>query len=128
MIYLDSSVLLAELFAEDRAPEPGFWQLPTVSSRLLEYEAWVNVNLRNLASTHGKRLLELMDGVEFVELHPLSLARALEPFPRPVRTLDALHLATAHFIREQGSSIEFATYDRVQAEAARALKFTVLEP
>jgi hypothetical protein len=39
----------------------------------------------------------------------------------PLRTLDALHLAAA----EQASATAFATADRIQAEAAEALGFTV---
>ena len=56
-----------------------------------------------------------------MELTPLVLARALEPFPIPVRTLDALHLATMAFLREQGQRIELASYDARLLTAARAL-------
>ncbi|CAG0933279.1 MAG: tRNA(fMet)-specific endonuclease VapC [Rhodocyclaceae bacterium] len=41
----------------------------------------------------------------------------------PLRTLDALHLAVA----EQIPATAFATADRTQAEAARALGFTVFD-
>lgn len=50
------------------------------------------------------------------------LARALEPFPVPVRTLDALHLASLAFLRSQGVSIELASYDERMLEAARKMK------
>jgi hypothetical protein len=46
------------------------------------------------------------------------LARALEPFPKPVRTLDALHLASVEFLREREPEIRLATYDTRQATAA----------
>ncbi len=39
-----------------------------------------------------------MARVALVELHAPVLARALEPFPVAVRTLDACHLATAEFL------------------------------
>jgi len=53
------------------------------------------------------------------------LARALEPFPKPVRTLDALHLASMDFIQKQGQSITLASYDDQQISAARALRFSI---
>jgi hypothetical protein len=40
MIYLDSSVALAHLLAEDRFPPDLLWDQQLVSSRLLECEVW----------------------------------------------------------------------------------------
>jgi len=54
-------------------------------------------------------------------LTPPVLARALQPFPVPVRTLDRLHLATIEFIRAQGETVELASYDNRLLAAARAL-------
>jgi len=48
--------------------------------------------------------------------------RALEPFPVPVRTLDALHLASIEFLREQAQTVELATYDRRLITAAKSLR------
>jgi hypothetical protein len=42
---------------------------------------------------------------------PNILARALEPFATPVRTLDALHLASIEFLRKRNQSVELASYD-----------------
>jgi hypothetical protein len=47
---------------------------------------------------------------------------ALEPFPAPVRTLGALHLASIEFLRAQGQKLELATYDERLAAAARKMK------
>lgn len=49
------------------------------------------------------------------------LTRALESFPRPVRTLDAPHLASTEFLRERQPAIRLATYDARQAAAAKAM-------
>ena len=38
LVYLDTSVALAHLLAEDRRPPAGLWQEELVTSRLLEYE------------------------------------------------------------------------------------------
>jgi hypothetical protein len=65
---------------------------------------------------------ELLDGVAYVELTPLVLARAVDPFPVPVRTLDALHLATMAFLQGHGQAIELASYDARLVAAARALE------
>ena len=93
MIYVDTSVALAELLAEDRRPAESFWNQTLVSSRLLEYEVWIRVHARKLARSHGEAARALVGRVALLELVSPVLTRALEPFPRPVRTLDALHLA-----------------------------------
>ncbi len=128
MTYLDTSVVLAELFAEDRRPPADFWKGQLVSSRLLEYETWTRIHGRGAAATHGEAAREILGAVAFVELAPTVLARALEPFPGPVRTLDAMHLATATFLAERRQRMEIATYDQRMARAARALGLGVLEP
>jgi hypothetical protein len=45
MIYLDSSVALAYLLAEDRYPTNALWDQPIVSSRLLECEVWNRIGV-----------------------------------------------------------------------------------
>ena len=120
MIYLHTSVALAELLAEDRRPPDALWREPLVSSRLLEYELWTRVHARGAARTHGDSAREILARVSLVELASTVLARALEPFPAPVRTLDALHLATAHFLVASRQRLALATYDeRMRACAER---------
>jgi predicted nucleic acid-binding protein len=121
MTYLDTSVALAELFAEDRQPPDALWRAPLVSSRLLEYELWTRVNARGAARTHGEAVRDLLSRVSLVELAPTVLARALEPFPSPVRTLDALHLATAHFLASSRQDLSLATYDERMSACARKM-------
>lgn len=121
MIYLDTSVALAHLLAEDRRPPPTLWDEILVSSRLLEYELWTRVHARQLAASHGDSVRALLGRVAFLELTPLVLSRALDPFPEPVRTLDALHLSSIEFLRARGQRVELATYDERMLSAARAL-------
>ena len=64
-----------------------------------------------------------MRRVSLMEMSAKILSRVLEPFPVPVRTLDALHLATMDFLRAHGQTIEVATYDTRLAAAAVALGF-----
>lgn len=121
MIYLDTSVALAQLFAEDRRPSPALWDELLVSSRLLEYELWTRVHARRLADSHGDAVRALLGRIGFLELVPQVLSRALEPFPAAVRTLDALHLASIEFLRDRGQQVELASYDERLLNAARSL-------
>ncbi len=121
MIYLDTSVALAQLLAEDTVPPAGLWEDSLVSSRLLEYEIWTRIHARRLSSSHGEAARTLLSRIALLELAPPVLARALDPFPVPVRTLDALHLASIEFLRGRGQSVELASYDTRLAEAATRL-------
>jgi predicted nucleic acid-binding protein len=128
MIYVDTSVLLARLFAEGRSPPDDFWKQPLVASRLVDYEVWTRVNARGLEGTHGDAARALLGRLAMVELTPPVLARAREPFPVPVRTLDALHLASLHFLKERDPGIRLATYDHRLAVAAGKLGLPVERP
>lgn len=120
MIYIDTSVALAQLLSEDRRPPGSVWEATAVSSRLLEYEMWTRVHARRLAGSHGEALRSLLGRIALLELVRPVLARALEPFPAPVRTLDALHLASVEFLRAQGQTVVLASYDeRLNAAAQR---------
>jgi len=123
VIYLDASIVLAQLLAEDRVPPPGLWNEPLVSSRLTECEVWNRVNSRRLASSHGENGRLLLGRLALLELARPVLTRSLEPFPVPMRTLDALHLASATFLREQGQQVRIASYDTRLNAAASALGF-----
>jgi hypothetical protein len=121
MIYLDSSVALAQLLTEERRPPDALWNEPLVSSRLLEYELWTRLHGRGLSRSHAAAAETLLGGLVILEVTPLVLARALEPFPAPVRTLDALHLASIEFLRSQGQRVALASYDERQLAIARRL-------
>lgn len=121
MIYLDTSVALAHLLAEDRAPPADLWREPLVASRLLEYELWVRLQALELMATHGESARSVLEHVAMLELITPVLERAAAPFPAPVRTLDALHLASADFLRQQGAAVRVASYDRRLLAAAQAM-------
>lgn len=128
-MYVDSSVVLAQLLVEDRRPDPSFWrQESIISSRLLEYETWTKINSHRLAHSHGGDVRRLFAGISMLELTPPILARALDPFPAPIRTLDALHLATIEFLRGIGQRPTLATYDRRLSGAAASLAIATVEP
>jgi len=126
LTYLDTSVALAQLLSEDRVPPASLWREPLVSSRLLEYELWTRLHARGLGKSHADAARDLLSRLAFVEMVPPVLGRAVEPFPVPVRTLDALHLATADFLRTRRQEVQLASYDDRQCTAAVRMGFTLL--
>jgi predicted nucleic acid-binding protein len=61
-----------------------------------------------------------------LDITPAILARVRRPFPiEPVRTLDAIHLATIESIEEAPSTVAVVTRDRRIAENARAMGYFV---
>lgn len=127
MIYLDTSVALAHLLAEDRSPPDKLWQEHLISSRLLEYEVWTRIHALKLTRSHADEVRSILGRVAIVELSQPVLTRALEPFPKPVRTLDALHLASMEFLRQQGQTVTLASYDERMTNAARALRLPIYQ-
>jgi predicted nucleic acid-binding protein len=126
--YLDASAAVKLL-----RPEPETSALRAVlaaiaghvSSELLEIE------LRCVARREGGgELIERADRIcAAVDLLPYTSAvraRAGEAFAPPQRALDALHLATALDLRLE--ALVLVTYDRRQAEAARATGLEVVVP
>lgn len=123
MIYIDTSVVLSLVFAEKRQPPTNFWSQAFISSRLLEYEVFNRVHAQSTLEVDAVAARHLVDGIQLIDLSPEALARALDPFPVQVRTLDGLHLATMAFLRSRAQTVSLATYDKRFADAAVALGF-----
>lgn len=128
MIYLDSSVVLARILEENRRPSDAFWDAQMVSSRLLEYEVWRRVHARGIATSQGEFVHGILNRVAFVELTPAALERARDPFPAGIRTLDALHLASADYLRTLHRPLRLASYDKRMLAAAKSLDIPAFEP
>jgi predicted nucleic acid-binding protein len=123
--YLDTSVVLAHLLGEDQQPSSSFWSHAAMSSVLLEYEIIVRLNARNASQKELSTARRLLKDVELVPLDAPALARALQPFPVPLRTLDAIHLSTVFFLQGRGLKLQLATYDKRLARAAKAVGVTL---
>jgi hypothetical protein len=119
--YIDCSVALASVLTELRQPPEDFWTKRLFSSRLLEYEVWNRIFARGMGDTHRGEIEVMLRKIDLVELTQDSLRRTLRPYPVLVRTLDGLHLATMAYLREQGETVELASYDNRLLAAAEAL-------
>jgi predicted nucleic acid-binding protein len=84
--------------------------------------------LRTEGSLDPRALAGLREGVytvlasvDIVEVTRSVLARAAQPSPTPLGTLDAIHLASALIWRERtGKNLTLATHDAALALGARA--------
>ena len=80
--------------------------------------------MRKPPSAAGIRLLR---AVSLADLSAPILRRAADPFPTPLGTLDAIHLATALAWRDaRHPALLVATHDAQLALAARACGFEVV--
>ena len=95
------------------------------ASRLLEVEAWTALHARGKAGL-GDLLVLLLSRLSVLEMKEPVLDRAIRLFPVPVRALDAIHLASADFLRRMGEDITIATFDTRMAAAARGMEFEVV--
>jgi predicted nucleic acid-binding protein len=121
VIYLDTSVVIATLFNEPRQPPDALWASEATSSRLLEYELIVRLNALGRPEKALRLAKDFIADVKLVDLDTPALARALQPFPVPLRTLDAIHLSTVLFLQGRGLKLQLATYDKRLGRAAEAL-------
>lgn len=133
--YLDTSALLRLVLREPGALEDLRSSEALVSSELLAVESLRTIDRLRLQGAlsveeaAGRReiLGEWLEAVDLVLLQRPILARASEPFPTPLGTLDALHLATALVWRERShEALVLATHDRNLALAARSFGFATV--
>jgi predicted nucleic acid-binding protein len=126
-VYLDTSVLGRALFAEPEQPaieEALEAATGRTSSRLLRIE------LRRLGIRHD--LLggvdRLLAGVSLIPIDEEILIAAETLQTTTVATLDAIHLATAIGLRDEGVLDTLMTYDKQLAAGARQHGIEVLSP
>ena len=133
--YLDSSVLLRVLLGQpDRLAE---WEDVErgVGSALVEVECLRALDRLRLradlpaeeVAARREAVYRLTAEMEIVEPTWPVLRRAGQPFPTPLGTLDAVHLATALLWRDtRAEELTLATHDRALALAARASGLAVI--
>ena len=128
MIYLDTSAALKLVMPEAETPGLERWiaeraGIPRVSSRLLRIEM-----LRSVARTAPQRLSRanvVLSSVALVSMD--DVAPTAEVIGDPMlRSLDAIHLATAHELRTELTA--FVCYDKRLRDSANALGLPVEAP
>lgn len=126
-VYLDASAAVKLVVTEpETAPLERFLvdQVTRVSNRVLAVEVIRTVRRRSPESLDQARsMLEVM---EFVELDGEVAGRAGALEPAGLRSLDAIHLASALMLAPELDA--FITYDARQADAARAAGLHVESP
>lgn len=126
MWYLDTSAFLKLIVAEDESPALRTWMTgsgPCWSSLLLRTEALLAVNRLGLEE---RIAAEALDTVSLIVPGPGTFLSAGRLQPSSLRSLDALHLATA---LELGQDLQgIVTYDARMIDGARAASIPVVEP
>lgn len=126
--YLDTSAFLKLVVDEEHSDElRAFVALPDYapfSSDLLRTEGLRAARRHSPAALLRAR--SIMDAVTLVSITPTMCERAAELDPSILRTLDAIHLATALALADQLESV--ITYDARLAEACSLHGVPVIAP
>ena len=127
--YVDSSVLLRVLLGQRNALREWRDIDKGIGSALIEVECLRTLDRLRFAedlgdddiATRREAVFRLIEAIEVIDLTHAVLARAAQPLPTALGTLDAIHLATALMWKEQsGEDLVMATHDTSLAMAARA--------
>jgi predicted nucleic acid-binding protein len=127
--YVDTSVLLRVVLGQSGRLDAWSSIQTAVSSALVEVESLRTLDRLRLAdevsseqlAERREAVFRLVEEMEVVEPTRPVLRRAAQPFPTPLGTLDAVHLATALLWQEiRGREIVMATHDGALATACRA--------
>ena len=135
MKYVDASALLRVVFTEPGPVVPLSPSDRVVSSQLVVVESFRAIDRARLTgaiddrTTAGKRK-ELTDLLAMLDLYPVDqrvIDRARGSFAVPLRSLDAIHVATAEVLAAEadGETVEFWTHDERQAVAALSRGFHI---
>ncbi len=129
MLYLDASAIVKLV-----APEPETTSLvktlrsdpEAVSSALARVEVMRTVRRVGGAPGRLSRAEDVLDRIALVPIDEGILHRAASLGPTDLRTLDAIHLATALLLESDIGGV--VTYDERLAEAAATVGLAVLAP
>jgi predicted nucleic acid-binding protein len=125
--YVDSSAIVKLVMAE---PESGALRrylrhrLPLVSSALARAE--VVRAIRPKGEARVQRAEEILAGIDLIRINDRILRAAASLLPPELRTLDAIHLATALDLRDELARL--VTYDDRLSAAAEAAGCSVAAP
>ncbi len=124
--YLDTSAIVKLVLEEPETPAMAQWFVEAtyaVTSQVGVVETRRAAGRRPHDAEHRERVLRDLEVLEFT---PAVAAAAAAVQPSSIRTLDAIHLASALAIAPDLDA--FITYDDRLAEAARSLGLPVVRP
>jgi predicted nucleic acid-binding protein len=127
LVYLDASAILKLV-----TDEPGSADLRAfLADRPARATSVVGVietrrNARKVRGDQHDHVTFILGAFEVIELSPELIDAAVRVRPRTLRTLDAIHIASAVELGRDLAS--FVTYDRRQADAAREAGLPVASP
>jgi predicted nucleic acid-binding protein len=126
--YLDASAIVKLVVAE---PETAALEQDVINRPGLVSSRLGAVEVRRAARRSGQRRIlqraeDVFESIVFVEVTPTILDRAGALAPEDLRTLDAIHLATAEALNI--SPLDVISYDGRLAEAAKAHGLSVCQP
>jgi uncharacterized protein len=129
MIYLDSAAIVKLVHAEPESQALRDWlderaETGWFSSVLAEIESFRA--LARYVPGAASRLPAVLDQIDLIDLNPPIRTLAQTVKPATVRSLDAIHLATALHFRAELTS--FVTYDKRLRDAAAAANLPVDSP
>ena len=127
--YLDSSVLLRHILLGEEPIRHALEFPRVVSSELIEIECRRVLHRCRLTgeltdetlTVARERLDEVLAGIDLLEMSMQIKQRAMDPFPVNVRTLDALHVATALMVGEDAGGVALFSHDEGMNRCARSL-------
>ena len=132
--YVDTSSIVRRVVADGPSLATwGAWDVAVASEvgriefhrtiARLVHEGTLNVES---AADALREFGEIEEGILWVPLNERMAEIAAGPFPVVLKALDAIHLASALFVRETiGAQVVFVTHDRQLATAAAAMGFAV---
>ncbi|MFV0495600.1 type II toxin-antitoxin system VapC family toxin [Mycobacterium sp.] len=131
MIYLDTSALVKLIRIEEESDELGDWldariEIPWITSALAEVE--LPRAIRSVAPEGLPAVPSILARLDRFEIDALIRSTAATYTDRSLRSLDAIHLATAHIAASAAPLTALVTYDSRLGEAAGALGMTIVAP
>lgn len=133
--YVDSSVLLRVVLRQRGALKEWKNLTHAVASALVEVECLRTLDRLRVSQALADTVIaerravvyQLLESMDVVDISYPVLARAAQPLPTALGTLDAIHLATALLWKEgSGQDLAMATHDVALSIAAKASGLRVL--
>jgi uncharacterized protein len=129
ILYLDSSALVKLIVPEKETL--ALFRLALswpyrLASQIGFVEVYRAVRRVSLDDEVMRRAEEVLATIHFMELRMDALGEAVCLEPLHLRSLDAIHVASALTLRHELGA--FVTYDNLMADAARRLDLKVLSP